>query len=55
MDDYRHRCDDCGRYDCERCGTHICLDYCDCMRSHHCPCECTAYDRQLTYGPDGWE
>ncbi|MGW2255099.1 hypothetical protein ACWCXH_33680 [Kitasatospora sp. NPDC001660] len=49
------RCNDCGRFFCDRCGVHICLDYCDCMLSHTCRCECDAHDRRLTYGPDGWE
>lgn len=41
-------CEDCGAPKCDDCRTHYCLDYCPCMRSHTCGCECDAYDRYLT-------
>ncbi|GAB3117956.1 hypothetical protein GCM10027160_29310 [Streptomyces calidiresistens] len=42
------RCDDCGNELCRSCGTHVCLDQCDCGRSHTCVCECRAWDEYLT-------
>lgn len=43
------RCEDCsGRY-CSQCSGHYCCEPCPCERSHNCACECSDYDRRMTY------
>lgn len=44
-----YNCEDCDRYSCDGCRTHYCCEPCPCAQSHLCDCECTEYDRRMTY------
>lgn len=42
-------CEDCNRSHCPDCRKHYCCEPCPCERSHSCLCECTEYERRITY------